>query len=131
MTIPHIPARYDHVGSFLRPAYLLQAREQKAKGAITAEQLRKQFDAVGLTLGAEQARELPISGRELKGVHLAMRSGMLAAPYSTGEIMLLRPENGTRLWSNNIVMMRKTDRLADFPNIAALPVIDHGAVIAV
>ena len=40
MTIPHIPARYDHVGSFLRPAYLLQAREQKAKGAITAEQLR-------------------------------------------------------------------------------------------
>ncbi len=32
MTTPHIPARYDHVGSFLRPAYLLEAREQKAKG---------------------------------------------------------------------------------------------------
>ena len=40
--------------------------------AITGEQLRQQFDAVGLTMGAEQARELPISGRELKGVHLAM-----------------------------------------------------------
>jgi len=39
---------------------------------ITGEQLRKQFDAVGLTMGAEQARELPIPGRELKGVHLAM-----------------------------------------------------------
>lgn len=39
---------------------------------VTGEQLRKQFDAVGLTLGAEQARELPIPGRELKGVHLAM-----------------------------------------------------------
>ena len=35
-----LPARYDHVGSFLRPAYLLEAREQKAKGQITAEQLR-------------------------------------------------------------------------------------------
>ncbi len=35
-----IPARYDHVGSFLRPKYLLEAREQKAKGAISAEQLR-------------------------------------------------------------------------------------------
>jgi 5-methyltetrahydropteroyltriglutamate--homocysteine methyltransferase len=34
------PFRADHVGSFLRPAYLLQAREQKAKGEITAEQLR-------------------------------------------------------------------------------------------
>ena len=39
---------------------------------ITGEQLRAQFDAVGLTMGAEQARELPIPGRELKGVHLAM-----------------------------------------------------------
>jgi 5-methyltetrahydropteroyltriglutamate--homocysteine methyltransferase len=37
---PKLPARYDHVGSFLRPQYLLEAREQKAKGAITPEQLR-------------------------------------------------------------------------------------------
>ena len=35
-----LPARYDHVGSFLRPQYLLEAREQKAKGEITPEQLR-------------------------------------------------------------------------------------------
>ncbi len=35
-----LPARFDHVGSFLRPKYLLEAREQKAKGVITAEQLR-------------------------------------------------------------------------------------------
>ncbi|MFY8085135.1 MAG: 5-methyltetrahydropteroyltriglutamate--homocysteine S-methyltransferase, partial [Rubrivivax sp.] len=34
------PFRADHVGSFLRPKYLLEAREQKAKGEITAEQLR-------------------------------------------------------------------------------------------
>jgi 5-methyltetrahydropteroyltriglutamate--homocysteine methyltransferase len=37
---PHLPARFDHVGSFLRPKYLLEAREQKAKGQITPEQLR-------------------------------------------------------------------------------------------
>ena len=37
---PHLPARYDHVGSFLRPKYLLEAREQQAKGAISSEQLR-------------------------------------------------------------------------------------------
>lgn len=34
------PFRADHVGSFLRPAYLLEAREKKAKGEITAAQLR-------------------------------------------------------------------------------------------
>jgi glutamate synthase (NADPH) small chain len=39
---------------------------------IDGETLRRQYDAVCLTLGAEQARELPVPGRELKGVHLAM-----------------------------------------------------------
>ncbi len=34
--------------------------------------LRTQYDAVALALGAEQPRELPVPGRELKGVHLAM-----------------------------------------------------------
>jgi NAD(P)H-dependent glutamate synthase small subunit len=47
---------------------------------ITGEQLRKQFDAVGLTLGAEQARELPIPGRELKGVHLLGPRGLMPNP---------------------------------------------------
>ncbi len=40
MTTHPLPARYDHVGSFLRPLYLLEAREQKAKGVISPEQLR-------------------------------------------------------------------------------------------
>jgi len=35
-----LPARYDHVGSFLRPRYLLEAREQNARGEITPAQLR-------------------------------------------------------------------------------------------
>jgi 5-methyltetrahydropteroyltriglutamate--homocysteine methyltransferase len=34
------PFRADHVGSFLRPKYLLDAREQRARGEITAEALR-------------------------------------------------------------------------------------------
>jgi glutamate synthase (NADPH/NADH) small chain len=38
----------------------------------TAEQLRKDFDAVLLATGAEAARELEIPGRELKGIHFAM-----------------------------------------------------------
>jgi 5-methyltetrahydropteroyltriglutamate--homocysteine methyltransferase len=38
------PFRADHVGSFLRPAYLLEAREKKAKGEISAAQLREVED---------------------------------------------------------------------------------------
>lgn len=39
---------------------------------ISAEQLRADFDAIVLAGGATQARDLPIPGRELKGIHLAM-----------------------------------------------------------
>lgn len=39
-----LPARYDHVGSFLRPKYLLEAREKKARGEITPQQLREVED---------------------------------------------------------------------------------------
>jgi 5-methyltetrahydropteroyltriglutamate--homocysteine methyltransferase len=38
------PFRADHVGSFLRPAYLLEARDLKARGEITPEQLREAED---------------------------------------------------------------------------------------
>jgi 5-methyltetrahydropteroyltriglutamate--homocysteine methyltransferase len=38
------PFRADHVGSFLRPKFLLDAREQKARGEITAAQLREVED---------------------------------------------------------------------------------------
>ena len=43
-----------------------------AKETITPEQLQKDFDAVLLTGGAEQSRDLPVPGRDLDGVHFAM-----------------------------------------------------------
>jgi glutamate synthase (NADPH/NADH) small chain len=43
-----------------------------AKETVTPEQLDKEFDAVVLTGGAEQSRDLPAPGRELDGIHFAM-----------------------------------------------------------
>jgi glutamate synthase (NADPH) small chain len=43
-----------------------------AKETVSPEQLKKDFDAVLLTGGAEQSRDLPVPGRELQGVHFAM-----------------------------------------------------------
>jgi glutamate synthase (NADPH/NADH) small chain len=43
-----------------------------ARETITPEQLQKDFDAVLLTGGAEQSRDLPVPGRDLAGVHFAM-----------------------------------------------------------
>ncbi|MGH7274423.1 MAG: glutamate synthase subunit beta, partial [Nitrospiria bacterium] len=39
---------------------------------ITVEELRQNFDAICLAGGAMMARDLPVPGRELKGIHLAM-----------------------------------------------------------
>ncbi|MDH5855763.1 glutamate synthase subunit beta [Lampropedia aestuarii] len=43
-----------------------------AKETIAPETLMAEFDAVLLTGGAEQSRDLPVPGRELDGVHFAM-----------------------------------------------------------
>jgi glutamate synthase (NADPH/NADH) small chain len=43
-----------------------------AKETISAAQLQKDFDAVVLTGGSEQSRDLPVPGRELAGIHFAM-----------------------------------------------------------
>ncbi|MFN3493936.1 MAG: glutamate synthase subunit beta, partial [Hydrogenophaga sp.] len=43
-----------------------------AKKTVNAEDLKARFDAVLLTGGSEQSRDLPVPGRELDGVHFAM-----------------------------------------------------------
>ncbi len=43
-----------------------------AKETVSPDALLKSFDAVILTGGAEQPRDLPVPGRELRGIHFAM-----------------------------------------------------------
>ena len=43
-----------------------------AKTTVTADELKAQFDAVVLTGGSEQSRDLPVPGRDLDGIHFAM-----------------------------------------------------------
>ncbi|HJU71127.1 MAG TPA: glutamate synthase subunit beta [Paucimonas sp.] len=43
-----------------------------ATETISPEQLKQAFDAIVIAGGAEQPRDLPVPGRDLKGVHFAM-----------------------------------------------------------
>jgi glutamate synthase (NADPH) small chain len=43
-----------------------------AKETVSPEQLKQEFDAVLLTGGSEQSRDLPVPGRDLDGIHFAM-----------------------------------------------------------
>ncbi len=85
--------RDDRIGGLLRygiPDFKLAKRvldvrleQMRAEGVtfragvsvgqdVRGEQLLHEFDAVVLTLGARAPRDLPIPGRELRGVHFAM-----------------------------------------------------------
>ncbi|WP_219472177.1 glutamate synthase subunit beta [Nonomuraea rhizosphaerae] len=85
--------RADRIGGLLRygiPEFKMEKRhierrleQMRAEGTefrtgvnvgvdVTAAQLRSEFDAVVLAGGATQWRDLPVTGRELGGVHQAM-----------------------------------------------------------
>ena len=56
-----------------------------ARETIAPAQLQKDFDAVILTGGAEQSRDLPVPGRELEGVHFAMEFLPLQNKVNAGD----------------------------------------------
>ena len=56
------------VGSKELPADIIN----DASEFVSAEQIRKDFDAVILAAGSEVPRDLPIPGRELKGIYAAL-----------------------------------------------------------
>ena len=57
----HAPFKFDIVGSFLRPDYLKEAREQLKKGDITEEQLRKVEDqAIQELIDKQKKAGLPV-----------------------------------------------------------------------
>jgi len=85
--------RADRIGGLLRygiPEFKMEKRhidrrmeQMKAEGVefkvnanighnVPIEDLRKDFDAIALCGGATQARNLPVPGRDLKGIHFAM-----------------------------------------------------------
>ena len=81
--------RADRIGGLLRygiPDFKLEKKvldrrlaQLMAEGVvfrtgvdITAGELRRDFDAICLAIGAQAARELDVPGRDLHGIHLAM-----------------------------------------------------------
>ncbi len=53
---------------------------------ITGQQLKERYDAVVLAVGSTVARDLPVPGRELSGIHQAMEFLPHANRYARGKI---------------------------------------------
>ncbi|MEY3445745.1 MAG: Glutamate synthase small chain, partial [Pseudomonadota bacterium] len=56
-----------------------------AKETISADQLKNDFDAVLMTGGSEQSRDLPVPGRDLDGIHFAMEFLPLQNKVNAGD----------------------------------------------
>ncbi|MBK7015637.1 MAG: glutamate synthase subunit beta [Sulfuritalea sp.] len=59
-------------GTMVTGAALPKGIVNDAKKTVSAAQVQKEFDAVVLAGGSENPRDLPVPGRELKGVHFAL-----------------------------------------------------------
>ena len=99
--------RADRIGGLLRygiPEFKLEKRfldrrleQMEAEGVkfrpstevgvdITGDDLKRRYDAIVLAIGATQWRDLPIPGRELRGVHQAMEVLPLATRVVQGDL---------------------------------------------
>lgn len=67
----------------------------------------------------------------VNGSSPAVGSGLVLAPYTSGELVALRADNGRETWSDSLTRSGRLVALADISDIAGLPVIDRGRVYAV
>ena len=122
--------RADRIGGLLRygiPEFKMEKRhidrrmeQMKAEGVefkvnsnighnVPIEDLRKNFDAIVLTGGATQARNLQVPGRELSGVHFAMEYLPQATKVLEGD----KVENQIHAKGKHVVVIGGGDTGAD------------------
>jgi outer membrane protein assembly factor BamB len=61
----------------------------------------------------------------------AVSGAVVIAPYSSGELVALRVENGTPVWSDSLTRTGNVTSLSELNDIAGRPVIDRNRVIAI
>lgn len=67
----------------------------------------------------------------LGGASPALIGNTVIVPYSSGELIALRVNNGRVVWSDSLVSVRKNDTLSTVAHIRGHPVVDRGVVYAV
>jgi outer membrane protein assembly factor BamB len=61
----------------------------------------------------------------------AVDNDIVIAPYSSGELVALRVENGRQAWQENLAAVRRGQNLSGLADIRGRPVVDRGLVFAV
>ena len=67
----------------------------------------------------------------LGGASPAVDSGVVVAPFPSGELVALKVENGHVLWTVSLLTTRRTDVVSTLAHIRGRPIIDRGQVFAI
>ena len=67
----------------------------------------------------------------LGGASPAIDSGVVVAPFPSGELIAFKSENGRVLWSQSLLTTRRTDVVSSLAHIRGRPIIDRGQVFAI
>ncbi|WP_173380476.1 PQQ-binding-like beta-propeller repeat protein [Azospirillum sp. B510] len=104
-----------------------------AGGRVMVITLDNQTIALSATDGAVQwSHQGILETAGLLGAASPAATGTLVvAPYSSGELFGLRPENGRVAWQESLANIRRSGALSNLADIRGLPVIDRGAVYAI
>ncbi len=67
----------------------------------------------------------------LGGASPAVDGGVVVAPFSSGDLVALKVENGRVLWTQSLTTTRRTDVVSALAHIRGRPIIDRGRVFAI
>ena len=101
-------------------------------GRVFVVTLNNKTYALNAKSGEEIWRHIGISEAEsvLGGASPAVDAGIIVVPYSSGQLLALRVDNGRVLWEENLASVRRIDHSSTLGDIRGRPVIDRNIVIA-
>lgn len=67
----------------------------------------------------------------LGGANPAVDDEVVIAPFTSGDLVALRLENGRVLWTDSLTSARRTDSVSTLSQIRGRPIIDRGRVFAI
>ncbi|GGD19016.1 glutamate synthase subunit beta [Nocardioides daphniae] len=102
----HLDKRLDQMR---REGTIFRSGVEVGQGTLTGERLQQRYDAIVLAVGSTVARDLPVPGRELNGIHQAMEF----LPQANREALGQPVEGQIRADGKHVVIIGGGDTGAD------------------
>ena len=104
-----------------------------AEGHVLVVDVDNEIFALSEATGEKQWNYagIPETAELAGGSSPAVENGTAVVPFSSGELVALRMENGRTVWQDSLAATRRFDAISTLADIHGRPVIDRGRVIAV